>query len=350
MYLFYSDLHIRPERIEDCEIVLTAIGKMAQSLEKQWGKKVTIVNGGDTFNTRGMIKTSCFDTLYKHYESWARMGFAQVILVGNHDQEDKEGLIHPMRVFEQFEGWAVVDKPTVLCDVAYFPYMNKSSIQSEIKKAIKLGAKDAVVHWGIQGAMMNEGHADSEGVPSAWLSGFRNVFSGHYHYRNQFDNIQYIGSPMQQNFSEINQPKGVLVYDNEKGNISFSEIKGTSRHYDIEVYQEDGKESAKGIKKSVTKESIKGGSEEEINEKDFIRIKVKGDSEFCASIKKDDYSKRYGVSSVKVERDVKDKFVSRLRISSSDIISTESIMQKYVDFVDTSIDKTKLMKIGKSLL
>lgn len=364
IYLFYSDLHVRPERMEDCEIVLKSVGEKALSLEKHTGKKVVIINGGDTFNTRGMIKTSCFDTVYKHYEQWARNGLTQIILVGNHDQEDKEGLIHPMRVFEQFEGWAVVDKPTVLCDMVFFPYMNKSTIQSEIKKAIKMGAKNAVVHWGIQGAMMNEGHADSEGIPSSWLSGFDKVFSGHYHYRNSFANINYIGSPMQQSFGEINQKKGVLIYDNENDKIDFSEIKGTSCHYEIEVSQDNQEDSEEGSKKSTTskksikesgskegsKEIFKGGSKEDLKEKDFIRIKVKGDSEFCSSIDKHRYSERYGVSSVKIEREVKDKHISRLKITNSDILSTESIMQKYLDFVDTSLDKSKLMKIGKALL
>jgi len=354
IYLFYSDLHIRPERIEDCEIVLSSIEKIALSLQKERGRQVVIVNGGDTFNTRGLIKTSCFDTLYKHYHSWANNGLEQMILVGNHDQEDKEGLIHPMKVFQQFDGWAVIDKPMVYSGVAYFPYMNKSLIQSEIKKAIKLGAKIAVVHWGIQGAMMNEGHADSEGVPSSWLSGFDKVFSGHYHYRNSFDNIQYIGSPMQQNFGEINQQKGVLVYDSENNKIDFIEIKGTSKHYEIEISQEEDysekSDSKKDSKKSRSKEVFKGGTKEDVKSKDFIRIKVKGDSEFCSSIDRNKYSERYGVSSVKVEREVKDKHISRLNIETSDILSTESIMQKYVDFVDTHLDKNKLMKIGRALL
>jgi DNA repair exonuclease SbcCD nuclease subunit len=340
MYLFYSDLHIRPERIDDCEIVLKSVGDMAEKLQDKLKRKVTIVNGGDTFNTRGLIKTSCFDVLYKHYENWASRGLTQVIIVGNHDQEDKDGLIHPMRVFEQFKGWSVIGSPTVIDGMAYFPYMNKSNIQSEIKKAIKAGAKDAVVHWGIQGAMMNEGHADSEGIPSVWLKDFNRVFSGHYHYRNAFQNIQYIGSPMQQSFGEINQKKGVMVYDNEKNKVSFQEIKGTSCHYEIEISQEEGS----------SKEAFRGGEEKEVSKKDFLRIKIKGDSEFCLSLNKHEYRERFGVENIKVERDVKDKHVSRLKITSSDILSTESIMQKYVDFVETSLDKTKLMKIGRSLL
>jgi DNA repair exonuclease SbcCD nuclease subunit len=342
LYVFYSDLHVRPERIEDCEIVLKAVGEIALD-QKRKGKDVVIVNGGDTFNTRGLIKTSCFDVLYSHYEKWASQGLTQIIIVGNHDQEDKEGKIHPMRVFEQFEGWVVVDKPTVVGDMAFFPYMNKSSIPSEIKKAIRGGAKDATVHWGIQGAMMNEGHEDSDGVPAMWLADFNKVFSGHYHYRNSFQNIQYIGSPMQQSFGEINQKKGVLLYDNETNEVSFKEISGTSCHYEVEVCQDS--EEKRGFR-----ESFKGGNEKEVSKKDFIRVKVKGDSEFCSSINKSKYSERYGVASVKVERDVKDRHVSRLKITSTDILSTESIMQKYVDFVETSLDKTKLMKIGRGLL
>jgi DNA repair exonuclease SbcCD nuclease subunit len=344
IYLFYSDLHVRPERMEDCEIVLETVGAVAETLQKKYGE-VLIVNGGDTFNTRGLIKTSCFDRLYHHYSRWAKKGLKQVIIVGNHDQEDKNGDIHPMRVFENFDGWHVVDKPTLIGDMAFMPYMPKAGIQPAIQKMLKAGAKDATVHWGIQGALMNEGHADSEGVPAEWLSAFRQVFSGHYHYRNAFDNIQYIGSPMQQNFGELNQQKGVIIYDNSKksNKINFNEIKGTSRHYEIEVSQDSGEKSGR-------KESLKGCSEgESIEEKDFIKVKVKGDSEFCSQIAKSSYNDKYRCS-VKLEREVNDKHVSRLNINSGDVLSPSQIMSKYVDFIDTSLDKSKLLKIGKGLL
>ena len=338
-FLLYSDLHLRPERMEDCEIVLKKVGDLAVALQDKLKDQVIVINGGDTFNTRGLIKTSCFDTLYSHYRSWSQRGLTQWILVGNHDQEDKAGLIHPMRVFSEFKGWVVADKPMVVGDVALFPYLPKSGLQDVIKN---MKAKMAVVHWGINGAMMNEGHADSEGVPLEWLKSYKQVFSGHYHYRNALGNVQYIGSPMQQSFNEINQKKGVLYYDNAKKEIEFKEIKGTSCHYEVEVQKN---ESKKGYE-----EIFKGGDHADITERDFLRIRVSGDTEFCSSVNKQDFETRYKCNNVKVERDVKDRHISRLKISALDILSTEGIMEKYVDFVDVALDKKKLMEVGRSML
>ena len=59
MILMYSDLHIRPERLEVCELVLDKIFEVAKVLKGK-GKDVVIYNGGDTFNTRGVIRTVCF--------------------------------------------------------------------------------------------------------------------------------------------------------------------------------------------------------------------------------------------------------------------------------------------------
>ena len=172
--LFYSDLHLRPERIETCDYVLGEIGQIAKKHAS------IIVNGGDTFNTRGLIKTSCFDLLYRHYTKWFDTGLTQIINIGNHDQEDLAGEIHPMKVFENFEGWKVTDKPSLFGTpgdmIALFPYMPRKDMQDQIEKKALL-AKDAIVHWGIRGAKRNDKNTDTDGVPVEWLKKFKQVFS-----------------------------------------------------------------------------------------------------------------------------------------------------------------------------
>ena len=80
----------------------------------------------------------------------------------------------------------------------------------------------AFVHWGIRGAKRNDHNKDTDGVPLDYLKPFRRVFSGHYHYRSKLENVQYIGSPLQQNFAEMGQDQGVLIYDSEKETVKLT--------------------------------------------------------------------------------------------------------------------------------
>lgn len=335
MILFYSDLHLRPERLADCEAVLTEILRVAKAMRDD-GHEVTIVNGGDTFNTRGVIKTSCFDVLQKHYREWAAEGFKQIILVGNHDQEDREGEIHPMRVFGEFA--EVVDKPLYFpgLNLMAFPYLPVEKIKEAISEAPK-GAY-AVAHWGVRGAMRNAGNVDTDGVPVEWLTKFRRVFCGHYHYRNSFANVQYIGSPMQQNFGEMGQEKGILLFDYEDGleKLSFVELKDPPRHYEAQIHWVDGKEEFK--------------KPSDIRPKDFVRVRVYGDSELCSSIDQSYVARKIKCNNVKLEREITDKSYSRMDIKRADIVSPTALAEKYVDFVTTELDKKRLLAVGKEIM
>lgn len=332
--VLYSDLHIRPERLADCEKVLEAVKEVAIKYAKKG--EVTIVNGGDTFNTRGLIRTVCFDRLYHHYSEWAKLGLKQVIIVGNHDQEDKEGDIHPMRIFSTFKGWHVVDKATNIDDVVYFPYIEKKDVKAAIDSVSTKRKKPiAITHWGFMGAHRNDTNIDMDGIPTEWMAKFFRVFSGHYHYRNLMlkDNIQYIGSPLQQNFGEMGQEKGILVYNTETGEQFFEAITTTPKHYEVVLNWVDGKEVYTGLTK-------------DIREIDFVRLKIMGDVETVSGFSKEKAMKKIKAKEIKIDRHIKEKAFTRLNLEGHEKLDLGTLMVKYVDFIETDLSKMKLKKVG----
>lgn len=332
-FLLYSDLHIRPERIDDCEVVLRAIPELVVKY-----KVDHIINGGDTFNTRGVLRTSCFQTLYDHYNKWKDLGISQTIIVGNHDQEDKAGEIHPMSIFaDVYKRWYVIDRPCVIMfgkeEYGFSPYvLDPISAIKEMKSA-----KDIFVHWGFKGARRNAGNIDGDGVDPKLVSHFRRVWSGHYHYRNSFENIQYIGSPLQQNYGERDQEKGVFIYDTKTQKIEFVAIEGTKKHWEINVSWVDGKEVYSGDLKAI-------------NPKDHVRVVAHGDLESVSNFNKDKAIKKLKCVDIKLDRDIKEKTFSRMNIKSEEIHTPISLVEKYVDFVETDLDKALLLDVGRSLL
>lgn len=313
------------------------VGNIALKLRDKLKSEVTIVNGGDTFNTRGVIRTNCFDILCSHYRGWANRGLRQIILVGNHDQEDKGGEIHPMRAFASFsKDWVVVDKPTIVDRFVCFPYMNMDAAKEYIfANSSKFKGLDGIVHWGISGAHRNDRNIDTDGVSVSILRHFRTVFSGHYHFRHRFENVQYIGSPMQQSLAEKDQEKGVLLFDAVKNVTQFIEIKGTAKYRDVEItWSEDGKMVLPDI-------SSKPG--------DYCRVNITGDSDKVAGVTRDFLKEKFPDLNINIERNIKERHFSRLSLKGDDVIDVGNLIQKYTEFVDTELDRERLINIGREL-
>lgn len=331
--LMYSDLHLRPERLDDCDIALTAIGKIADE------KMVDIIiNGADTFHTRGIVNTGCLDLLDRHWREWKKAAIKQIVLVGNHDQEDQAGVVHPLRVFDDERLCKVIDVPTFIGElgIAIFPYMDEvtEEIISVFAPKSNQIPVDAIVHWGIRGARRNDNNVDSDGVPVGWLKPFRRVFSGHYHFRNAFENVQYIGSPFEQDAGEANQEKGVLIWDNQTNELEFVKIEGTRRHLVCTVEWDEN-------------DHLQTDFPDEIKKNDFCKVIVKGDAERVLNFNKSGL--KLSCEYV-IDRQIREKSFSRLGIDSSEIHNTGELIQKYVDHVKTDLDKSVLLEAGQKYL
>jgi hypothetical protein len=220
--------------------------------------------------------------------------------------------------------------------------MPREQVKAAIDEIPK-GVKTAVVHWGIQGAKRNDWNVDTDGIPLEWLAKFRRVFSGHYHFRNALGNVQYIGDPYQQNHAESNQPKGVILYDNSKDKISFVEIEGTPRFYEVTYsISEKGKVVCEGQDENKNLGQIKKG--------DHVKVKIKGDAEAVSSVTHEDIARYFKCDHVKFDREGTVKSHSRLGIEAGEALDSPTLMKKYVDFVDTTLDRKRLMEVGLELI
>ena len=325
-FLFYSDLHLDEPHLEVCEQVLDEIMGVALDI----GVDYTI-NGGDTFHKRGIIKTKLFSALYNKRKRWADEGIKNIDIIGNHDQADAAGLIHPMKVFEQFDGWRVIDKPWSVpeLDMTFVPYRkNYDGIMFH---------GDTVIHAGICGAYLNDKKQDEDGIPAQDFNSAKKVFAGHYHRRQKIGkNIHYIGSPYQQNFGERDQSKGVLYYNQTTGKVTFIEIKGTPKYYYVNVSFKDDK--AKKMKVDLSDGVVKG---------DRLKVFVKGTIEQSSMVTRAGLQVKFPDQSIEIDRDIQEESYSRLNVDEDE--GVEGLFEKYVDFVEPDLDKGKLMGVFKEI-
>jgi len=333
--LLYSDLHLRNDRLDVASKVLDGIfkiGERAGVLESGGA----FLNGGDTFHVRGMIPTSAMDLLYKKRREWKKRGvLTHVDNIGNHDQEDREGEIHPMMVFEELgDGWIVADKPLYLKSLHYYviPYCTHLSrllkgIPTELRKGLV-----ALVHTGVKGAYLNNQRRDDFSLEVDAFDGFKRVFSGHYHKHHSLnDRFTYIGSPNQHTAAERDQAKGVVIYDRDSDVFSHYPIGGTPSFHEAKVWWED--------------DEIQFSRPKRISPGDTVLVHVNGTSDQVRSFK----SKSLGLEChVKISRHTKDVTQSRLNVDSED--DKVSLLKSYVDYMDPGLDTKRLFSIGRKFL
>lgn len=151
------------------------------------------------------------------------------IIVGNHDVMYRSSNdISSATLFEGKEGISVYSSPkditipdgTVIC---MLPWINRENYKETCDHLEKTEAKIVMGHLEVKGALMMKGTASNHGQDASLFERFDAVYSGHYHHRNSYGNIHYIGNICQFNYGDYGEQRGFSILDTETGELEFIE-------------------------------------------------------------------------------------------------------------------------------
>lgn len=176
---------------------------------------------GDVFHTRNSVPTivrnTMWDLLQKAHKEFG-VGF--IILVGNHDQTDKGGVIHSLHEWEG-DFITIVDE-TLEVDSAFFiPYTDNHQDLQHCLNYADPDSESAILcmHAGVDGAAigtMEYRIKDPLTVEDLHAERFAWVFLGHYHKPQSIaPNVVYVGSTCQLTRAEAGDKKRFLIYNTE---------------------------------------------------------------------------------------------------------------------------------------
>ena len=134
----------------------------------------------------------------------------------------------------------------------------------------------------------------------------------------------------------MGQEKGVMLFDTVTRKKEFIEIKGTPKHYRFTF---DANKNDLEILGGVA-----------VRAHDYIEVAVVGDAEKVKFVTTDTIRDLVECNNITLDRQGKEKHFSRLEIKPTEILDQKSLMKKYVDFIDTDLDRKKLMEIGESIV
>ncbi len=200
----FSDLHVRAEN------ATTTLGVMAAMRQVTYEFKCSEVGFlGDFFHVRGLMPVLLQNAVIDELDRWAAAGLRLIMIPGNHDQVDVIGR-SALEALRSHPAVKLYERPTVDRWGLWVPYMHDLE---GVRKALASERPQRRLFWHgpVLGAAMNDHVLAERGLELADFEGFDLVAVGHFHKRQSFGHVHYVGSPWETRADEAGQPKGYAV-------------------------------------------------------------------------------------------------------------------------------------------
>lgn len=180
----------------------------------------TVIQLGDFLDRRKFVN---FNTLHvlrtEVFEAIRSSGLTFVAVLGNHDVFNKNtNRVNGMRELFghlESEGWfKIIEEPTSIrfgssgktgLAVPWICEENRKRVEDSVKSS---SAQYAFGHFEFVGFDMYRGVACEHGDDHSSYSGFRRVYSGHFHTKSIRSNVFYLGTPYEIIWSDAGDDKG----------------------------------------------------------------------------------------------------------------------------------------------
>jgi DNA repair exonuclease SbcCD nuclease subunit len=186
----------------------------------------TIIHAGDFMDRRKYVNFNILNQVRDRFIS--RMQDSRIemhCILGNHDvyYRNTNRVNSLQELF--YNDMTIYDEPQVVnfdgLDIALLPWVNKENYEQSIKFIKTANAPILIGHLELDGYHVMRGIEYKGGMDPNLFKRYEKVLSGHFHCRQERDNILYMGTQYQITFSDLNETKGFHVLDTETREVEF---------------------------------------------------------------------------------------------------------------------------------
>lgn len=297
-----------------------------------------VIHLGDVFDIRKQIdfwslnwaKQNIFDTL-------ETMGVTCDLMVGNHDAFYKNTLeINSLEcLLMEYDNLRVYSKPSEITvdgtKMIYIPWICSSNENEVVDLIERTDAQVALGHLELQGFNANPTWTCEHGYNPDIFSKFKLVMSGHFHTRSNKKNITYLGNPYQMYWNDYGDLRGFNIFD-----TNTLKLKHVPNPYVMfhKIFYDDSKNDYYDLDYEQYKNTcVKLIVENKTDYTQFDYI-VNNISDYVIDLKIIEDFSIAGEQDEDIELEHED---------------TLTILEKYIEELNTNLDSSKLKEIMKSL-
>jgi DNA repair exonuclease SbcCD nuclease subunit len=347
-FLLFSDIHVHPhkksqDRLKDCLNVLDWVFKTAISNEVD-----AVLFGGDLLHDRQKIDSLTYMEVFNVLEKYQDYKFTTYLLLGNHDlwfaNNWKVSSVIPFKALNNFEVIHQTESKEICGSNWHFiPYTHDPLQELEKLKLKDIENSYLLAHIAVDGAKLNsfgttsdvivEHDGDMVVVNKDLFSKYKRSFFGHYHAPQKLSKtIEYIGSPLQLSFGEVEEEKHVIILDSKTDSVTYINNNFSPKHYyinssEIENYKNNELENC------------------------FVCVFSQEDDDDI-ELKKtlSEFSEKNKLATLQVKKQAKKQDQHAILDAKQIMVDEDKILEKYVEQVNVDLDKTKLIEIGNQIV
>ena len=188
----------------------------------------TIVHLGDLVDKRKTINYLTLNNVRRNFIGRIFDRTLQThIIVGNHDTYYKNtNQINSINeLFGDVPFLHIYDTAETISlgglEVCLLPWLCTDNYEHSMKHVDETSAKILLGHLSLVGFEVFRGVRSEHGQNRSLFGKFDKVYSGHFHYKSEKDNIYYLGSPYETMWSDYGCKKGFHILDTDTGEVEF---------------------------------------------------------------------------------------------------------------------------------
>ena len=188
----------------------------------------TVIHAGDLMDRRKFVNFNILSQIRTRFMDRLRdEGIEMHCILGNHDVYFRNtNEVNSVR--ELFNNDLIIyEEPKVVnfdgLDIAFLPWVCKDNYDQSIDFIKTVSAPILIGHLELNGYDVTRGVKFDGGMDAKIFNRFERVLSGHFHCKQEKDNIYYMGTQYQITFSDLNESKGFHVLDTDNREVTFIE-------------------------------------------------------------------------------------------------------------------------------
>ena len=186
----------------------------------------TVIHAGDLMDRRKYVNFNILNQIRTRFMNRLQEeGIELHCILGNHDVYYRNtNVINSIR--ELFgDDLILYEEPAVInfdgLDIALLPWVCKENYDQSIDFIKTVSAPILIGHLELQGYDVMRGVKHENGMNPVLFNRFEKVLSGHFHCRQEKDNIYYMGTQYQITFADLHEEKGFHILDTDTREIEF---------------------------------------------------------------------------------------------------------------------------------
>jgi len=304
----------------------------------------TIMHLGDAFDRRKYINYNTLKSCKEYFFNAAwRHGIDVHMIPGNHDTyfKNTNEVNSPELLLKEYDNVKVY--PTVSTlefderKILFVPWICSDNYETSMQTIKESDASACFGHFEFAGFQMYKGMPSEHGMDTVNFSNFDLVCSGHYHHRSSNGNVHYLGNPYEITWSDYDDARGYHIYDTKTNELEFCKNPFTIFN---KIYYDDTTVSGRDVIDTIDFNSIASSC---------VKVIVVHKTDFGLFDNLIEKLYKCNLTELKIIEDFSEFEDDAVGDVEVDLEDTMSLLNDYVDNVNTDLDKQRLKTVMRTL-